>query len=182
MDISYRVRIQKGVDEYINSKGPINIRSLSRKHNVKYSTLWDHIKGKTKRKGLHDSRFLMSDYEEMILQAYIIYLVFCLTPPTRQIVIQIAREMTGIQNISRQWLRGFVKRSKFLVFKGAAHLDVARARTSDGKYRIELFFELLQYYIKFFNVNDDHVWNIDETGFHVGEGTKGNAVVTIKDA
>lgn len=73
---------------------------------------------------------------------------------------------------SKSWLKGFLRRSRFVVRSKRNTIDAPRVRES-GENLIRLFFERLELWESRFSISPDRIWNLDESGFHIGEATKG---------
>lgn len=72
--------------------------------------------------------------------------------------------------LSNNWLKGFLSRYKYLKLKLDNHLYLPRLR-KNAENLIWLLFDLYMYYISFYNILPDDIWNLDEAGFRIVELT-----------
>lgn len=173
MVLSNPESMEKALEVYKKDGKKKSIRAIASECGVSKSCLHRRINSQVKSKGKYDGRYLMSSDEENLLEAFVIYQILRSTPLTCKQIADIASRMTGTDSVSRPWVTSFLERARFLEPSNKSkHLDHYRLK-NDGKGKIEFFFEVLNHYSNFFNVQNDHIWNTFETGFNYGESAKG---------
>jgi hypothetical protein len=88
-------------------------------------------------------------------------------PPTRLIIHNFVEEIAK-KDVGKCWVDCFVKRRKLdFVSKWASSIDSRRKRANSA-YKYSLYFELLHAKLEKYNIQPEHIYNIDEKGFLIG--------------
>jgi hypothetical protein len=146
----------------------VNSGQTAKKYGVERSTLsrrWRGVQGS--RAAQYENQRLLSDRQELELVQYIDGLCQRGLPPTRSMLRNFATEISGKQAGS-SWPDRFLKRHHLdLVSKWTTGMDKDRKR-ADSAFKYALYFELLKRKIEQYEIEPQHIYNMDEKGFLIG--------------
>ena len=72
--------------------------------------------------------------------------------------------------LSNSWLLEFLRRCKYLKLSKENHLDMSRVQ-ENAEGLISQFFMLYIDYVDTYNILPDDIWNLDKSGFKIGDST-----------
>ena len=156
---------------FIDSLSPddhINIAKIAKQFECSRSTLSRRYRGIT---GSHHTQYQnqrnLNDQQEKSLIKYIDRLCARGLPPNKHMIQNFAQEICH-KEIGNEWVLRFLRRHQTeLVSKWTMGLDHNRSR-ADSAFKYSLYFELLRKKIEQYEVEPQHIYNMDEKGFLIG--------------
>jgi hypothetical protein len=151
--------------------------------NVPRQTLYDRYNGKAPRKQAQESQQVLSHAEEKELVRRIAELTITGYPPRHITLLEMAEEVRKqrLQNINDHdvsyveyppigwdWIRRFLSRHPELSSIATRTIDVSRIKSATPE-EIDHYFNELQRIVSEFNILPENTYNMDESGFSIGE-------------
>ena len=151
---------------------------IARKYGVDRSTLSRRHRGVcASRKQANDQQRHLNNAQELELVRYIDKLVKRGLPPTREMIRNFAAEIAQVY-VGKNWADRFIERHKIhLISRWASGIDNNRHK-ADSAEKYKLFFELLEQKIEQYNIQPQHMYNMDEKGFLIGILSKMKRIFT----
>lgn len=157
----------------IEKREKLSIREAARIYDVPRTTLQARIHGRKNRVDLRVNSSKLTKTEENSLKNWIISMDIRGEPPRPQTVSDMAnlllatRGTTPIRNIGKNWVTRYVKRHPELTTRFSRRYNYERAKCEDPKI-IQEWFNLVQKTIQENGIQQDDIYNFDETGFAMG--------------
>ena len=168
--------------------------SASRAFDVPRQTLYDRFAGKPPRNKAHEADQLLSQAEEKELVRWITRLTISGYPPRYETLREMTAEIQkrrvkevnehGMQlvvypQIGENWVARFLRRHQELdsvTLRGAETLRVKEVTRE----RLQLWFDDLGKVIAEFNITPENIYNMDESGFVIGEKRPGRCIINAQ--
>lgn len=168
---------------YNSPENTLSLYKVAQACEAPYATVKRRHDGTRTASEYNQSRQLLTQRQELVLEAHILFLSQMKCPPKPDYVCKLAGKIISTSGYipTNKWLDAFIRRSTFLIKNRNKHIDSPRIREG-GEALITLFFDLLRYYIEKFEVQPHNIWNLDEVGFKIGETALNQFVVTSRDA
>ena len=141
---------------------------IAEKHGVVRSTLTRKVQLSTRsHQEDAESRRNLNPQEEAELIKYIERLTEDHLPPTREMMQNFASDIAH-KPVSESWVSRFLHRhDDELTPQWTTSMDRQRHKADSGE-KYTRYFELLYEKIKYYNVEPEHIYNMDEKGFMIG--------------
>jgi predicted hydrocarbon binding protein len=159
--------------------------------NVPRRTLYDRVKGgKKARNNAHESEQILTNAEERELVRWITLLTISGYPPryeTLRRLAEIIRERciketegeiqaTVYDNIGKEWVQRFLRRHSELASVRPQSIDIVRIKDTSPE-RLKRWFDDLEKVLAEFNIKIENIYNMDESGFAIGEKEAGRCII-----
>jgi len=192
--IEKEARLQEAVSAVQNKEH--NVPSAARTFNVPQQTLYDRIKGKPPRNQSHEADQLLSHAEEKELVRWITRLTITGYPPRYQTLREMAEEIRtrrlrnarvnedGIElvhydGIGKQWVKRFLNRHRELASVRPRSIDAPRIQGTSLE-RLQRWFDDVKKVISEYNIKPENMYNMDESGFAIGEKEAGRCIINAE--
>lgn len=149
-------------------------------YGISKTTLWRRNKGHsvTKTQG-HEHQQRLSHTQESFLCDWIINLDRQGLPPSfprvKDMVTRILRENGDVKPLGQHWIRQFLKRNQRI--RAILGVKIHHKRIEGTQWEVmKDFYDRFSETMKRYHVSPDHIWNMDETGLHVGKGSNGRVL------
>lgn len=166
----------------IKSNPNLSVRKAAEIYGVERTTLKRRINGNTPRQEYRPTNYKLSLAEEETIVQYILELDSKGFAPRLSVVEDMANSILctrGNQRVGKNWVNRFTKRRQELKNRMTRHRDYQRALCEDPRV-IREWFDLFKEVKEKHGIQDDDIWNFDETGFALGLITS-HMVVTKAD-
>ena len=182
-------RLQEAMAAVSNKKH--TIPSAAHAFNVPHQTLYDRMNGKPPRNKAHETEQLLSHAEEKELVRWITRLTITGYPPRYQTLREMAEEIRkrrvrningdGLQlvqydDIGKQWVQRFLRRHSELASVRPRSIDAARVRDTSPE-QLQRWFDDLEKVTTEYNIKPENTYNMDESGFAIGEKEAGRCII-----
>ena len=176
--------IQKAIEAYNIDKNQ-KIKPLARQFDVKYTTLRNRIAGCASRSTRPPTGRILSNDQEASLFIWIGHLDDIGCPPTAKMIEGCANSILKRMNpngdpapaVGSTWVYRFIKRLP-KEYKRIKQQPIDPKRlTAESLGVIQTWYDRLKIQFNTYQITPSNLWNMDETGFRVGQG-KQEAVVT----
>jgi hypothetical protein len=150
-----------------------NLKAAAVTYGAPYSTVRDRVSGRVARSNSRPTNLKLSSTEESTLVQWILSMDERGLPPRADTVRQMADLLLKKRSIadSKQsptigkcWVRNFVRRHKALRSRYNRKYDYQRAKCEDPTI-IRDWFRLVQNTIAKYRIQEEDIYNFDETGF-----------------
>lgn len=177
MDSTRENKISAAIAAFQDPSTTDTLQTIVRSLGLPLSTVRNRLNGVVSRSSIHQQLQLLTPEQEWILEDQIIRLAQLKCIPTSIMVREMAGKILCLMDPhspipSKTWLKGFLRRSHYVVRSKRNTIDAPRVRES-GENLISLFFERLALWETRFEITPDRIWNLDESGFHIGKATAG---------
>ena len=183
--------IQSAITEYKLGKHT-SIRKCANAFNMPEATLRYHLSGRTSRSHAHEYRQILSNAEERTLVRWITHLTKTGFPASPTLAIQMAEEVrrnrfslthaitSYPRPIGKSWLDRF--RTRHPEIKGAWTRKIESARHKAlSREVVTMWFEAVTQLRLEHQYTPDRIYNMDESGFAVGDSQSSRALVNIRE-
>ena len=155
-----------------------SILSLAKEFDVGYQALRGRIGGAGPLKGRPPTNYALDSVQQDVLLHWITFMDSCGAPPTAASIQQCANDIIHESDPDRKplwhgWGLAFTKRLPTL----APHLQFVKQKPKDPKRMeaedvglTEMWYDRLEMCIKKYGFRPKDIYNMDETGFRIGEG------------
>lgn len=147
-----------------------HIRELARVYNVNRTTLTRRIHGRDARVDTIPKSRNLTPLEEEVIVRETLYLDSRGFPPRLRHVEDMAnqlRTVRGASRVGKNWTSTFVKRQPELRTRFTRGYDYQRAQCEDPTI-IQGWFDLVRNMVAKHGIQEEDIWNFDETGFMMG--------------
>ena len=151
----------------------LSLRKAAKIFQVSVTTLHSRINGRRARQDTRPSSCRLSELEEQAIVHYILDLDARGFPPRIVNVEDMANtilESRDAQRVGTRWASTFVNRQPELKMRLSRAYDYQRALCEDPE-KIKAWFALLRNMKAKYGIQDEDVYNFDETGFMMGQIT-----------
>jgi DDE superfamily endonuclease/Tc5 transposase DNA-binding domain len=171
-----------------------NVPSAAHDFHVPSQTLYDRLAGKPPRNQAHETEQLLSHAEEKELVKWITRLTITGYPPRYETLREMAEEIRkrrvkninedGLQlveydDIGKQWVQRFLCRHPELASVRPRSIDTARIKDTSPE-RLQRWFDDLEKVVTEYNIKPENMYNMDESGFAIGEKEAGRCVINAQ--
>src|SRR5271169_5832223 len=161
---------------------------------VRRSTLYDRVKyGKKPRNQAHEDDQNLTHAEEKELVRWITRLTISGYAPgyeTLRRLAEIIRErrvktdggevqVKVYYKISKEWVPRFIQRHPELAGVRLRSIDTARIKAASPE-RLQSWFNELEKVLAEFNIKPENIYNMDESGFAIGEKEAGRVIINAR--
>ena len=162
--------------------------------NVPRRTLYDRFNGKPPREKAHEGEQILSHAEEKELVRWITRLTRTSYPPRHTILREMGEEirkqrvmnlndnsiqLTNYEPIGQQWIQRFLRRHSELASVIPRSIDAARVKDTSPE-TLKSWFNELERVIKEYNIQTENLYNMDESGFAIGEVEATKAIINAQ--
>jgi hypothetical protein len=153
-----------------------SIRGAAGAYNIPFSTLQARVKGRTARRELRPANKKLTDLEESTLVQWIISMENRGLPPRGDYVRRMANlllqkrlsaDQQNALTVGQRWVYNFVQQHDCLQSKYTRKYDYQRAKCEDPTI-IRDWFRLVRNTIAKYGIQEEDIYNFDETGFQMG--------------
>ena len=163
--------------------GQCNAPTASTVFNVPRRTLYDRLEGKLPCRLAQENQQVLTHAEEKELVRMITYLTITGYPPRHATLREMAEEVRKrrVQNINdpsvnyveyppigKDWIKRFLRRHSELSSVTARTIDASRVKAATPE-TISHWFNVLEQVIDEYNIIEENTYNMDESGFAIGE-------------
>jgi hypothetical protein len=150
-----------------------NLKAVAVTYGAPYSTVRDRVSGRVARSNSRPTNLKLSSTEESTLVQWILSMDERGLPPRADTIRQMADLLLKKRSIadskqsptvSKYWVRNFVRRHKALRSRYNRKYDYQRAKCEDPTI-IRDWFRLVQNTIAKYRIQEEDIYNFDETGF-----------------
>lgn len=161
-----------------------SIRGAANAYDIPESTLRSRVKGCPARRDLRPTNTKLSDLEELTLVQWILSMEERGLPLRATSIRQMAnlllqKRSDAVQDnaltVGQRWVYNFVRRHNSLQSKYTRKYDYQRAKCEDPTI-IRNWFRLVQNTIAKYGIQEEDIYNFDETGFQMGVITTAKVV------
>jgi hypothetical protein len=148
----------------------LSARAAGKIYSINHEKLSRRRRGMRSRRDIPANSRKLTDLEESVLLQHILDLATKGFPPRMSIVEDMANRLRTTRDASRvgiHWASNFVKRHPELRARFQRKYDYQRAKCEDPAI-IRGWFELVRNTIAKYGINDEDMYNFDETGFMMG--------------
>ena len=186
-------RLQEAITAVLNNE--YTCHTAATVFNVPRRTLYDRVKGNKKpRNQAHEPNQNLTHMEERELVRWITRLTISGFPPryaTLQQLAEIIRnrrvkeagdgevQVTVFNKIGEQWVRRFIARHSELSSIRPRSIDVSRLKDPSPE-RLQRWFDDLEKVLVEFNIKPKNMYNMDESGFAIGEKEAGRCIINAE--
>jgi len=180
--IEKEARLQEAIDAVLSKKYKCHTAALAFK--VPRRMLYDRVNGNRKfRPQAHELAQILSNAEEKELVRWITRLTITGYPPRHVTLLEMADEirkrrvknindesmqLIEYPNIGTQWVSRFLRRHPELVSVTPRSIDAVRVKDTSPE-RLTQWFEDLRQVIEEYDIKQENMYNMDESGFAIGE-------------
>jgi len=166
--------------------------SAAKEFNVAPRTLYDRINGgKKPRNQAHERDQNLTHAEEKELVRWITLLTISGYPPRYELLRQLAEiirerrvknpdsnqvQVTVYDKIGDQWILRFLRRHPELESVRPRSIDAVRVKDTSPE-RLKRWFDDLGKVLTEFNIKPENIYNMDESGFAIGEKEAGRCII-----
>jgi hypothetical protein len=185
------VKLQEAIAAVLAGKHTCHSGALA--FNVRRSTLYDRVKyGKKPRNQAHEADQNLTHTEEKELVRWITRLTISGYAPryeTLRRLAEIIRErrvktdagevpIKVYDQISKEWVPRFIQRHPELASVRLRSTDTARIKAASSE-RLQRWFADLEKVLAEFNIKPENLYNMDESGFAIGEKEAGRVIINV---
>lgn len=160
----------------------LKINTIAKIYNIPRTTLRDRLAGKQSRREISANSRKISDIEEESIVRYVIDLDSRSFPPRISGVADMANRLLELRDggrVGKNWPSNFVRRQPELQTRFSRRIDYQRVQCEDPDvYRA--WFRLVRNTINKWGIQEEDIYNFDETGFVMGQ-ISSEMVVTTSD-
>jgi len=159
-----------------------DIKAAAAHHSIPYTTLYNRKHGrKSRSEAFKDLQALPPEAEEVLVRhiGKQANFGFPVTPQElKHLAEQLLRQHTynNDAKLGRNWVATFRQRHPDLRSYYSRVMDAQRVRAGDPKV-VEAYFDLLAQTIQEYNIVPENIYNMDETGFLIGQSQTRNIIV-----
>ena len=168
--------------------------AAARAFNVPRQTLYDRLDGKLPRNKAHETEQLLSHAEEKELVRWITRLTITGYPPRYDTLREMAEEIRkrrvkninedGLElvqydDIGKEWVARFLRRHSELASIRPRSIDAVRVKDTSPE-RLQRWFDDLEKAVVEYNIKPKNTYNMDESGFAIGEKEAGRCVINAQ--
>jgi Tc5 transposase DNA-binding domain/helix-turn-helix, Psq domain len=190
--IEKEARLQEAVTAVRNKQHTCHSAALAFK--VPRQTLYDRVKGKPPRNKAHEAEQLLSHAEEKELVRWITLLTLTGYPPRyitlREMATEIRKrrikninendiQLVQYDDIGEQWVQRFLRRHPELASVRPRSIDAVRVQDTSPE-RLRRWFDDLEKVIAKYNIKPENMYNMDESGFAIGEKEAGRCIINAQ--
>ncbi|SPO28368.1 uncharacterized protein UTRI_04765 [Ustilago trichophora] len=163
-----------------------SLRAAAEHHHVPYKTLYNRKQGKKSRSEAFQDLQILSPGTEDVLVQHIRKQAdfgFPVTPKElRQLAEQLLRQQTNNNDaqLGLNWVSAFKQRHPGLRGYYSHIMDVQRVLAGDPAV-VEAYFDLLEQTIAEYNIVPQNIYNMDETGFLIGQSQACSIIIPKED-
>jgi hypothetical protein len=160
----------------------LKISKVARIHNVPRTTLRDRYHGKPSRHETHPNSRKLTNLEESVIVRHILDLDSRSFPPRISCVEDMANRILADRKagrVGKNWTSNFVRRQPQLSTRFNRSIDYQRVLSEDPD-AYNAWFRLVRNIIDKYGIQEDDIYNFDETGFLMGQ-ISSEMVVTSSD-
>ena len=182
--------IQKAIYDVKNGRAK-SIRGAAAANSIPYQTLQNRLKGRDSRVVAHEHKQILSPVEEKTLFKWITRLTCTGFPATPALVVEMAEEIRRARvqlspqqqqpllPIGEKWIYRF--RNRYPDLKGiwTRQLDTSRFR-SMNRASLETYFDVVLKLYQQHQYQPQHIYNMDESGFSVGDSQSSRVLVNAR--
>jgi DDE superfamily endonuclease/Tc5 transposase DNA-binding domain/helix-turn-helix, Psq domain len=159
--------------------------------NVPRRTLYDRVNGMKKaRNKAHERDQILTHAEEKVLVRWITRLTITGYPPRYATLLEMAEEIRKqrvkdkvqtviYDDIGEQWVQRFLRRHPELVSITPRSIDAVRIKDTSSE-RLKQWFDDLEKVLVEYNIKPENIYNMDESGFAIGEKEPGRCIINAK--
>jgi hypothetical protein len=185
-------KLQEAAAEVLDGKHTCHSAAIA--FDVRRSTLYDRVKyGKKPRNQAHEDDQNLTHVEEKELVRWITRLTISGYAPgyeTLRRLAEIIRErrvktdggevqVKVYDKISKEWVPRFIQRHPELAGVRLRSIDTARIKAASSE-RLQSWFDKLEKVLAEFNIKPENIYNMDESGFAIGEKEAGRVIINSR--
>src|SRR5271169_1719924 len=185
-------KLQEAAAEVLAGKHTCHSAAIA--FDVRRSTLYDRVKyGKKPRNQAHEDDQNLTHVEEKELVRWITRLTISGYAPgyeTLRRLAEIIRErrvktdgrevqVKVYDKISKEWVPRFIQRHPELAGVRLRSIDTARIKAASSE-QLQSWFDKLEKVLAEFNIKPENIYNMDESGFAIGEKEAGRVIINSR--
>ena len=191
--IEYEARLQEAITAVHKKQHTCNSAAIA--FNVRRRTLYDRVNGNRKpRNKAHESDQLLTEAEEKELVRWITRLTATGYAPRHATLREMAEEirkrrvkqinsddmiLIKYDGIGKHWIHRFLRRHPELASVKPRSIDAPRVKDTSPE-RLTKWFEDLRTTIEEFNIRPKNMYNMDESGFAIGDVEPSRRIINTK--
>jgi len=191
--VQYEARLQEAIIAVGEKQQTCNSAALA--FNVRRRTLYDRVNGNKKsRNKAHERDQLLSEAEEKELVQWITRLTVTGYAPRHTTLREMAEEirkrrvkqinsdsmqLVKYDSIGKNWVHRFLRRHSELASITPRSIEASRVKDTSPE-RLTRWFEDLKSAVDEFNIQPKNMYNMDESGFAIGEVEPSRRIVNTK--
>jgi len=191
LDAHSNERLQKAIDAFQRGEYP-SFRSCSRAFSVCRETLRNRISGRPSRTQAHEPMQILSDSEEKTLIRWITHLTSTGFPASPALVRDMAEEIrrnrfqlsrtppTYLRPLGKNWLDRFRTRHSEVQGIWTRKIEGVRHKAMSVE-AVKTWFEAATELVLQHQYPPERMYNMDESGFAVGESQSSRALVNVRE-
>lgn len=147
------------------------IRKAARTFKVPRTTLSNRLQGIPSRRDTISKSQKLTNLEEEVIVRYILDLDLRAFPPRHSAVEDMANQLLTKRNggrVGKNWTSNFVRRQPELSTRFNRKIDYQRVKCEDPD-TYNAWFQLVRNTIDKYGINEEDIYNFDETGFLMGQ-------------
>ncbi|KAF5318213.1 hypothetical protein D9758_018544 [Tetrapyrgos nigripes] len=144
-------------------------------YQVPRATLGTRLKGVKPRTEAHEHQQNLSNAQERVMVEWVKVRARRGVPMSLALLGSYAAHLCG-RELGAMWPRRFLDRHRDLKLKLTQSLEACRAKALNPK-NVNDHFDLLESVIADYNIEPEHIWNMDEKGIQLGIGKRMTALV-----
>ena len=191
--IEKEARLQEAITAVKNKKYSVHGAAIA--YNVQRRTLYYRVNENKKPRNLsheHDQNLTQAEEKELV--RWITRLTISGYPPRYKTLREMAEEirkrrvkdineagmkLVEYDDIGKDWVRRFLLRHPELASVTPESIDAVRVKDTSPE-RLQQWFADLEKVITEYNIKPENIYNMDETGFSIGEKEAGRCIINVQ--